>query len=85
MNEEANIACMCTQKTQWLLILIQLTQRKIHSCKHTVVSFCTCQTWSQKKLKTHYTGYNAISNAMYVEGVKRNSKYLCMLKVLKED
>ena len=29
---------MCTQNTWWLLILIQLTQRKIHTLKDTVAS-----------------------------------------------
>ena len=36
--------------------------------------YILCMLTEPKKLKIHYKGFNAISNAIYVKGVESNSK-----------
>ena len=53
---------MCTQKTQLLLILIQSTQRKMHTSKDTVASFLLFTLYTVVKITKG-------CDAMYVKGV----------------
>ena len=65
-NEEATSIrlCMYTQKKQWFLILIQLTQRKIQTPMDRVASFLLCTLYMLCMLKVLIVAKNNLKGVV---------------------